>query len=269
MEARPAQCAFALGWLDRFGMSGTRANSFFDFLVAGPHGAWSSVALVVHGALLCVLEGERASAHRLGSFLARRRATFQTLIGPDEASEILTGYLCAPGREPRVVQRQWLMIKHRPSVHELAVDRFSGRFRHATMQDLPFVLEGTLAMHEEETGVANTDHDIEALIGSTFQKIQESRVWMLSEVDSSKVLFKASIALPTPIVAQIEGVWTAPNARGQGFAGACLRAMCIELFERCPALSLTVGMSNEPALRLYRALGFETVAPWRTVYIED
>lgn len=268
MEARPAQCAFCLGWLDRFGMSGTKANRFFDFVVAGSKGEWTLVALAVHGALLCVMEADEPSTRRLGVFFNRRRETFQTLVGPDRPIEILTETFHNSVIPPRVVQPQVLMARHRSDdyAHPATLEP---SFRRAAMSDLAIVVDATLSMHAEEIGVPNTDQDIEALIRSTYQKLQEGRVWLCESAIAGKIDFKASIALPTASVSQIEGVWTEPSQRGRGVARRCLRLMCEELHETVPMLALTVGAENHAALRVYAGLGFETVCAWRTVYLDD
>lgn len=268
MMARPAQCAFCLGWLDRFGMSGSKENRFFDFVVIGAGDDWELVALIVHGALLCVMKGDELTAKRLGLFLSKRSAVFQTLVGPDIPVTILSEALNTDFNPPRVDQSQVLMQRKRADapVHTLNTD---DRFRKASLKDLALVVDATLRMHEEEIGVPNTDRDVDSLIRSTYQKLQEGRIWICEGVHAGQLDFKASISLPTDAVAQIEGVWTNPERRGKGVARRCLHSMCGELEQTYPMLSLTVGAANEHAIRLYRALGFEEIQPWRTVYLDD
>ena len=267
MEARPACSAFALGFLDRFGMSGTRENRFFDFAVMGPDGGWTLVALIVHGVLVHVLHGDEPSSRKLGQLVLRRRQMVTMVSGRREPVLALAEALLPRGASPRSEQAQILMQRLGPM--EPPVEGLPASFRKARMTDLHQVLAATLAMHEEEMGSPNTDEDVDSLMRAAYAKIQDSRSWICTGENSDAIDFKATIGTPTASGAQLEGIWTAPDRRGQGLAKRCLRGLCAELSREFPLLSLTVGAENEPALRLYRSLGFEEVMPWATVYLDD
>lgn len=263
---RPARSAFVLGWLQRFGMSGTRPNAFFDFYVKGPNGAWTFVALVVHEALVSIVEGEESDGHELGELLRRKGEEIQTVVGPNLAVKGFVDALMPQDFEPRVLQLQTLMQRPRalgiPPLSDVPLP-----LRYAVNDDIPRVVVASLSMHEEEVGTPNTEGDQEALMRSAYQKVREDRVWVLTD-PNGELIFKASTSLPTSVVAQVEGVWTNPQARGRGFAKRCMEQICEELYERYALISLTVASDNTPALCLYENLGFEPVADWRTVYLD-
>lgn len=249
-------------------MSGTRQNAFFDVYVIGPHGDWSMVALVVHGALVSMVEGGYEQGAALGTYLRAKNQDIQTVVGPMEAVRGVVERLMPQGFEPRVLQDQQVMAMAVSHLQPSAVEGGDLGLRQAIMEDIPKLTVAALAMHEEEIGVSNTEADMDALMRSTFQKVREGRAWLLAD-PQGEVIFKASISLPNPYVAQIEGVWTHPQARGRGIAFRCMEQLCAELAQNYELLSLTVGAQNLPAVRLYERLGFEAVDAWRTVYLDE
>lgn len=64
----------------------------------------------------------------------------------------------------------------------------------------------------------------------------------------------------------VQGVYTMPHLRGRGLAAAGMSALVDEALEDgADHVQLTVIDGNEPALRLYRGLGFETYGRVRTI----
>ncbi|WP_087942266.1 GNAT family N-acetyltransferase [Actinomyces sp. oral taxon 170] len=89
------------------------------------------------------------------------------------------------------------------------------------------------------------------------------------------VAFKADVGAlwrsPTGGVAQLTGVWTRPDLRGQGIGAAALAAV-VDAVRRDHVgadgiVSLYVNDYNTPALALYRSLGFEQVGLFATVLL--
>jgi predicted GNAT family acetyltransferase len=90
-----------------------------------------------------------------------------------------------------------------------------------------------------------------------------SWVWM----DGDDVLFKAELSAWTPEVVQVQGVYTAPQARGRRVATRGLAAVCRALHAEVPTCSLYVNHFNTAALRVYTRLGFETVGEFATLIL--
>jgi GNAT superfamily N-acetyltransferase len=66
------------------------------------------------------------------------------------------------------------------------------------------------------------------------------------------------VVSPSEGVAVVGNVFTHPMYRGQGLATIATSATTTALLERCPLVVLTVESENEPAVRAYRRLGYET-----------
>lgn len=268
MAARPATSAFLLGWVHQFGMPSLGKNRFFEIYTAGEAPDWTAMILVVNGALISAVEGTPEHGEALGESLQSRGYQIQTAVGPDAFLEAFMTRFCGANFRPRVNQAQCVMLRERatPIEHTPYPPRLLQR---AVQEDAAELIDASLRMHEEEVGRPNSPSDITALRRSALHKTRGRRVWIYRDPQSKELLFKASISLPTPLVVQIEGVWTAPHARGQGIARDCMAQMIATLHQDYRYLALTVGRDNQPAIALYRRLGFATVCDWRTAYLDN
>jgi predicted GNAT family acetyltransferase len=96
-------------------------------------------------------------------------------------------------------------------------------------------------------------------------KIRDGRTWVLEE--AGEVVFKADISAQYSGGAQIEGVFTRPEARGRGFARRGVAAISAELLRTSEFVTLHVDRENEPALRAYERAGFRTHSEFRLVLL--
>jgi predicted GNAT family acetyltransferase len=64
---------------------------------------------------------------------------------------------------------------------------------------------------------------------------------------------------------QIQQVWVDPEVRGRKNAQRGMRDLCRLLLERAQAVCLFVRPENEPALRVYEAIGMRRVLRFRSL----
>jgi predicted GNAT family acetyltransferase len=90
--------------------------------------------------------------------------------------------------------------------------------------------------------------------------------WSFARYEQGRVVFKAEVAFATPTNAQVQGVWVAPERRGQGLAAGGMAAV-VELVRArvAPVVSLYVNDWNEPARRAYEKVGFEQTGTFSTI----
>jgi len=137
--------------------------------------------------------------------------------------------------------------------------------RVATLADLDLLVPACAASHHEELGVDPLRRDPEGFRWRTRMQIEEGRSW-LWEVDGV-IRFKAEASAWTPSAVQLQQVWVDPVARRQGFAARALRDLVRTLLEQTPVVTLFVRRENQPAIRLYDAIGMRRVLSYRSILL--
>ena len=82
------------------------------------------------------------------------------------------------------------------------------------------------------------------------------------------ITFKVDQSATSDDVVQLAGIYTVPEARRAGLASAGVAAVCAQLMESRPMVTLYVDRNNTAAVRLYQKLGFEAVGTIRSVWFE-
>jgi hypothetical protein len=137
--------------------------------------------------------------------------------------------------------------------------------RRAELADLDLLVVAAAAMHREEMGIDPLAIDPAGWRARMAVLIDRGWSWLWME--DGEVLFKAELSAWTAEVVQVQGVYTAPSARGHGVATSCLAAVCEALHAEVPTCSLYVNHFNTAALRVYTRLGFETVGEFATLIL--
>jgi len=180
------------------------------------------------------------------------------IIGPAPAVRALTASL-APRRRPTEVRDP------QPVMVLGAVPRGlpSAPVRRGRREDLDLLTVASAAMHREEMGVDPLVLDAAGWRQRMATLID--RGWSYLLMVGDEIAFKVELSAWTPEAVQLQGVWTDPRFRRRGIATAAMAAVCAELLAEVPICSLYVNAYNEPALRLYRRLGFRQAGEFATV----
>ena len=150
------------------------------------------------------------------------------------------------------------VIRDAPSAGETGL-------RAATPDDLELLVPACAAAHEQEIGVDPLRRDPEGFRWRTRTQIEEGRSWLWAE--DGVIRFKAEASAWTPSAVQLQQVWVDPAARRHGYGARGLRDLCRLLLERVPAVCLFVRAENQPAIRLYEAIGMEHALDYRSVLL--
>lgn len=196
----------------------------------------------------------RVLGRRLGSIFGPREAVmsiWSTLqSGPQQARDI---------REHQPL----MMLESAPN------GPINPRVRTARPEEFSRVLPASVAMFTEELGYSPLD-DGPVMYRSRVESLI-ARGHCLVDIDETpgdtagRVRFKADIGVYTRDCIQLQGVWLAPWARGRGQAAPAVAATAAYALTLSPRVSLYVNDYNEPALRTYRRVGFETIGEFATV----
>lgn len=157
-------------------------------------------------------------------------------------------------RDPQpfmVLRRGALTVKAAPQV------------RLAAPADLDRLTLAAADMHREEMGIDPLAIDPAGWRSRMGTLIKRGWSWVWTE--GEQVVFKAELSGWTPEAVQIQGVYTAPEARNRGIATAGLAAVCQAVLAQVPACTLYVNHYNAPARAVYRRLGFEHAGDFATL----
>jgi uncharacterized protein len=135
--------------------------------------------------------------------------------------------------------------------------------RAATLADLDRLVVACAAAHELELGINPLERDADAFRWRTQAQIEEARSWLW--IDNGTILFKAEASAWTPSAVQVQQVWVDPDARGHGYGQRGMRDLCRFLLERVPTVCLFVRRENEPAIRVYEAIGMYRTITYRSL----
>jgi RimJ/RimL family protein N-acetyltransferase len=96
------------------------------------------------------------------------------------------------------------------------------------------------------------------------RRLVEAGWWWRYRLDGS-IVFQCNVGSQTPYTAQLQGVWTPPDARGKGYATRGLAAICDHLLDEIPSLCLFVNDFNTDAVALYERVGFFRAGEFATI----
>ncbi|MGY1497184.1 GNAT family N-acetyltransferase [Streptomyces sp. QTS52] len=188
-----------------------------------------------------------------------------SIVGPAEATTLLWRLLepnWGPAREVR--RHQPLMVTDRlPDPSVITPDPY---VRRILKEEMETIMPACVAMFTEEVGISPLAGDGGLLYQARVAELVGSGRSFARLDKHGKVAFKAEIGAATSQACQIQGVWVAPEYRGQGLAAPGMAAVLrYALADVAPLVSLYVNDFNTPARRTYLRVGFREVGAFMSV----
>ncbi|GAA4979048.1 GNAT family N-acetyltransferase [Yinghuangia aomiensis] len=228
----------------------------------GYYESGSLTSLCYAGANLVPVEAGPEAIRSFADRARRQGRRCSSIVGPATAAANLWGLLepvWGPAREVR--PRQPLMVATEPSA-TVAPDPLVRRIRR---DEVDIAMPACVAMFTEEVGVSPLAGDGGALYRARVAElVGAGRAF--ARIEDGKVVFKAEIGAVTPHACQIQGVWVAPERRGEGLSEIGMAAVLdYALREIAPVASLYVNSFNLPARAAYKRVGFAETGAFMSV----
>lgn len=206
---------------------------------------------------------DESGLDELADFIRDFRPASSSIVGPADQVLGLWERLKFWGRPARDIREcQYSMVfEDQPG---LASDPL---VRPASIGEGNLVLPASVAMFTEEVGYDPLQFG-DGYAQRTHSLIRDGRTFvrMGPGPDGPRVEFKADVGALAGGVAQIQGVWTAPDLRGQGIATAAIVSAARLIQQNiAPTVSLYVNDYNHAAVRVYEKAGFTTVGEFATI----
>ncbi len=203
----------------------------------------------------------------LADHLLNTRQLCNSVVGPADQVMPLWARLKHGYSAPREVRARQLSMVYQPGAEQVAPDP---DVRTAELGEGGLVIPASVAMFIEEVGYDPT------MYGNTYAQrvhdlVRQGHTFVRMGIGpdgKSRVEFKADIGALAGGVAQIQGVWTAPDLRGQGIATRAMVTVARAITHTiAPTVSLYVNDYNAAAIRAYEKAGFETVGMYSTILL--
>lgn len=166
---------------------------------------------------------------------------------------------------PRAIRRdQPLMAMSASDLRsDIATDP---RVRLARPDELDVVVPAAAHMFTSEIGYPpyyGSDREYRRMVSAL---IRQDRTYVI--VEGRRVIFKADVGSLAFGVAQIQGVWVAPELRGRGIAVPAMNAVVQQVLStQAVVASLYVNSFNSAAIRTYERVGFSQRDTFCTVIL--
>ena len=195
------------------------------------------------------------------------RARVRLIVGEWEQVSDFWSHLTASGLEST---RDWREVFMIATPESLSPER-EPRLRLATAADTVPLSDLAARAYQEETGLDPIATMGEGYLRHVAKSIEEESSYVLE--DGGRLVFKADLSARCSIGAQIVGVFTEPDRRGEGLARRGTAEIARRLTDpgvanAVPAVCLFVREDNLPARRAYERAGFIPAMHYRRLFVD-
>jgi len=137
--------------------------------------------------------------------------------------------------------------------------------RTAKTSELLQVAEAQAEVAFIECGVDPMQKDREGFLKRVARRIEQGRIFVV--FDKGKLVFKADIISETDDVIYLEGIYVAPEFRGQGIGSSCLAKLSLELLNRVSHICLLSNVDFKNAHQSFTKAGYKNTDQCTTIFV--
>jgi len=222
-------------------------------------GRLEGVALIGHSTLI---EARSDAALRAFAQQAKSSETpIHMIMSHGDAAESFWNHFSDGLSEPRLKCVERLFEISFPFL----VSKNERTLRLATSEELLPVAEAQAEVAFLECGVDPMTRDREGFLKRVQRRIDQGRIFVV--FDGDKLVFKADIIAETTETAYLEGIYVAPEYRGQGIGSKCLSELTLDLLNRVENVCLLSNADFEAAHKSYFKAGFKATDQCTTLFV--
>ena len=222
-------------------------------------GMLEGVALIGHTTLI---EARSEDALVAFAIAAKTSATpIHIVMSDGDTTERFWQYFAGANHEPRLVCTELLFELKFPFL----VQNCKWDVRTAKADELEQIAEAHAEVAFIESGVDPLKKDREGFLKRTLRRIEKERTFVV--FDNGKLVFKADIVAETEDVIYLEGIYVAPEHRGQGIASSCLSKLSRKLVSRVQNICLLSNIEFKNAHRSFLKAGYKNTDRSQTIFV--
>jgi len=222
-------------------------------------GRLEGVALIGHTTLVEARSEDSLMAFAL---IARQSETPIHFMMSDGATiETFWKYYAGGNRSPRLICSELLFELQFPFLAQ----ECKWNVRLADASELEQIAEAHDEVAFIESGGSPLAKDREGFLKRCLKRIERQRTFVVFE--NSKLVFKADIVAETSDVIYLEGIYVAPEYRGQGIGSTCLANLSLQLMERAENVCLLSNVEFKNAHRSFVKAGFKNTDSCQTIFV--
>jgi predicted GNAT family acetyltransferase len=135
----------------------------------------------------------------------------------------------------------------------------------ATIDQIEQIAEAHAEVTFLETGVDPMVRDRKGFMERVARRIEMGRTFVV--FDGGKLLFKADIIAEADGIVYLEGVYVAPDARGNGVGSKCLSRLTRMLLDRADKVCMLSNVRFENAHRSFENAGYRVTGRCTTLFV--
>ncbi len=214
--------------------------------------------VIYYGAQLVIAADEPAALDAF-AIETRKYPGLRSFVGPKRSVDGLWSRVKSWYRTPALIRARQPLYALWPQA--LTTDD-DVAVRLARIDEAPLVAEHSAQMILGELGYDPRAQRTTFVAG--VRRAIDLGMWWVWIDAAGELRFQCNVGARTPVTAQLQGVWTPPDARGRGYATHGLAAVARRLLANTPTVSLYVNDFNASAIGVYERVGFERVGELST-----
>lgn len=258
LSARPVHTVVMTSFIEDNGIESPLNRGMF-FGYRNKCGDLEGVALIGHAALV---EARSDEALKALAFAAKNsEIPVHLIMSDDNAAASFWKYFGDYSAKPRLICNEALFELGFP----IPVRTCRYNLRLAQPRELDQIVDAQAEIALLESGTDPRKRDYSGFLERVLRRIEQGRIYVV--VEDGRLIFKADVIAKTENTAYLEGIYVAPERRGEGIGSECLAEVGVRLLNSVQNVCLLSNVNFHGAHRSFGKAGFKHTGNCTTVFI--